>query len=203
MKKRFYIKLTVVSIAAMASLSSCLKDSSHYTDFGGVAPLVELPLAEIGDEAGIGGEYQAPTYDIAKGATDTLLVYVNLASPAPLKTNLTVNLSLTNLTAFNAFAAANGLTGVLLPLPAADYTVVGATGLNPVIDGGARLAYIRVAINVALIGANNDNYVLPVTITGDSQNVQIAAPEQALLYNIQVVNSADDGARRITATRLK
>ena len=194
MKKRFYIKLAVVSLAAMASLSSGLKDSTHYVDFGAVAPLVELPLAEVGDQGGYGGLYQAPTYDIAKGSVDTLLVYVNLASPAPFKTNLTVNLSLTNLTTLNSFNTANQLS--LQPLPAADYTVVGTTGLNPVIFAGARLAYIKVAINVASIGANNDNFVLPVTITSDSQNVQIAQPEQALLYNIQVINiNADDNLR--------
>jgi len=195
MKKRFYIKLAVVSLAAMASLSSCLKDSTHYVDFGAVAPLVELPLAEVWDQGGYGGLYQAPTYDIAKGSVDTLLVYVNLASPAPFKTNLTVNLSLTNLTTLNSFNTANQLS--LQPLPAADYTVVGTTGLNPVIFAGARLAYIKVAINVASIGVTNSGtYVLPVTITGDSQNVQIAQPEEALLYNIQVINSnADDNLR--------
>jgi len=75
--------------------------------------------------------------------------------------------------------------------------VVGTTGLNPVIFAGARLAYIKVAINVASIGVTNSGtYVLPVTITGDSQNVQIAQPEEALLYNIQVINSnADDNLR--------
>jgi hypothetical protein len=207
MKKRFYIKLAVVSLAAMASLSSCLKDSTHYTDFGAVAPLVELPLAEIGDQAGAGGEYQAPTYDLAKASTDTLQIYVNLASPEPLKSNLTVNLSLTNTTALTAFNNANGTS--FTALPAADYTVIGATGLNPVIDGGARLAYIRVVINAALIGDGNDNFVLPVTITGDSQSIQIAQPEKVLLYNINVEDSNDDdglvksAAKKIGAKRIQ
>jgi hypothetical protein len=199
MKKRFYIKIAVVSLAAMTSLSSCLKDS-HYVDFGAVAPLVELPLAEVGDQQNYGGEFQSPTYDLAKASSDTLLVYVNLASPEPLKSNLTVNLSLTDLTALNAYNTANNLTGsaALQPLPSSDYTVLGTTGLNPVIDGGARLAYIRVLIKASAIGtANSGVYVLPVTITGDSQNIAIAQPEKALLYNINVTNSADDGALRV------
>jgi len=195
MKKRFYIKLAVVSFAAMASLSSCLKDSSHYVDFGAVAPLVELPLAEVGDEAGIGGPFQTETYDLAKASTDTLLVYVNLASPAPLKTNLTVNLSLTTLTTLNAYNTANGTT--FQPLPSGDYTVLGTTGLNPTIDAGARLAYAKILINAAAIGNGNDNFVLAVTITGDSQSIAIAQPEKALLYNINVINSNDDGAYRL------
>jgi hypothetical protein len=95
----------------------------------------------------------------------------------------------------------------LAPLPAADYTVLGTTGLNPVIAGGARLAYAKIVINAALIGDGNDNFVLPVTITGDSQNIAIAQPEKALLYNINVVNSNDDGgaakARRIKITQIK
>ncbi len=195
MKKRFYIKLAVVSFAAMASLSSCLKDSSHYVDFGAVAPLVELPLAEVGDEAGIGGVFQTETYDLAKGSSDTLLVYVNLASPAPLKSNLTVNLSVTDLTTLNAYNTAND--SGLQPLKAADYTVVGTTGLNPTIDAGARLAYAKIVINAAAIGVDPGTYVLPVTIEGDSQSIAIAGPEKALLYNIVVINSNNDGAYRL------
>jgi hypothetical protein len=200
MKKKFYIKLAVVSLAAMASLSSCLKDNSHYVDFGAVAPLVELPLAETGDQAALGGPFQQESYDLAEGSTDTLLVYVNLASPAPLKSSLTVNLSVTDVTFMNSYNTANGTSYTLLP--SADYTVVGTTGLNPTIAAGARLAYIKVVINAALIGTSNPNFVLPVTIEGDSQSIAIAQPEKALLYNIVVTNSNDTGARRITARRI-
>jgi len=180
MKKIFYIKTAFLSLAAMALLSSCLKDS-RYVDYGAVGTLIELPLAESGDQAGIGGPYQAPTYSLAKGGTDTLTVAVNVASPKPLGSALNVTLSVTDLTALNAFNTANSTA--FIALPSADYTIIG--GLTVTIPANQRLGYAHFLINVKAIGVDPGTYVLPVTIESASGQT-IAQPEKALLYNIIV-----------------
>ena len=180
MKKIFYIKTAFLSLAAMALLSSCLKDS-RYIDYSKVGTLIELPLAEVGDQAGIGGPFQTVTYSLAAGATDTLTVAVNVASPKPLTTSLTVTLSATDLTALNAYNTANSTT--YLPLPASDYTILGS--LSVTIPANQRLGYAKFLINAAAIGVDPGTYVLPVTIeNGGGQT--IAQPEKALMYNIVV-----------------
>ncbi|WP_259069147.1 DUF1735 domain-containing protein [Mucilaginibacter sp. X4EP1] len=180
MKKRFYIKMALVSFSAMALLSSCLKDS-RYVDYSKVGTLIELPLAEVGDQAGIGGQFQTVTYSLAKGGTDTLTVAVNVASPKPLTTSLSVTLSATDLTTLNAYNTANSTA--LLPLPAADYTVIGS--LVVTVPANQRLAYAKILINAAAIGVDPGTYVLPITIESASGQ-PIAQPYKALLYNVVV-----------------
>jgi hypothetical protein len=181
MKKKFYIKTAFLSLAAMALLSSCLKDS-RYVDYGAVGTLIELPLAENGDQAGIGGPYQAPTYSLASGATDTLTVAVNVASPKPLGSPLSVTLSVSDLTTLNAFNSANGTN--FQPLPSSDYSVIG--GLTVTIPANQRLGYAHFLINAKAIGIDTlGKYVLPVTIASASGQT-IAQPDKALLYNIFV-----------------
>lgn len=180
MKKRFYIKMALVSFSAMALLSSCLKDS-RYVDYSKVGTLIELPLAEVGDQANIGGPFQTVTYSLAKGGTDTLTVAVNVASPKPLTTSLSVTLSATDLTTLTAYNKANGTN--YLPLPAADYTVLGS--LTVTVPANQRLAYAKILINAAAIGVDPGTYVLPITIESASGQ-PIAQPDKALMYNVVV-----------------
>ena len=190
MKKRFYIKTAFFSLAAMTFFNSCLKDS-RYVDFGGVGTLIELPLAEVGDQAGIGGVFQTPYttfgtpgYSLSiSGATDTLTIAVNVASPKPLPSSLDVTLTNTDLTTLNAYNTANGTN--YLPLPSADFTVIGS--LTVTIPANQRLGYAKILINAAAIGLENSGtYVLPITIASASGE-PIAQPEKALLYNIVVI----------------
>ena len=185
MKKRFYIKTAFFSLAAVALLSSCLKDS-RYVNFGAVGTLVELPLAEVGDQASIGGPFQTPSFGLAPGSNDTLTVAVNVASPAPLSTPLTVTLSTTDSTYLSSYNTTNSTTYHVLP--AADYTVIGGS-LNVTIPAHARLGYLKILINAAAVGAANSGlFVLPVTIESASGQ-PIAQPEKNLLYNINIKNA--------------
>lgn len=185
MKKRFYIKTAFFSLAAMALLSSCLKDS-RYIDYSKVGTLVELPLAEVGDQAGIGGPFQTIGDSLHIATTYALTVAVNVASPTPLSTPLNVTLSNTDLTYLNAYNAASQANGgpTYQPLPAADYTI--NSSLSLVVPANQRLAYAKFTINLAAVGvANSGAYVLPITITNASGQ-PIAQPEKALLYNVIV-----------------
>jgi hypothetical protein len=184
MKKRFYIKTTFFSLAAMALLSSCLKDNAHFINFAGGGVLVELPLAEVGDQAGIGGPFQTTTFGLAPTADDTLIVAVNVASPTPLTSALNVTLTTTDLTALNSYNTANGTS--YTPLPSADYKVLGS--LTATVPANARLAYIKIVVNATAVGAaNSGSFVLPITIASASGQ-PIAQPEKALLYNILISN---------------
>ncbi len=171
----------MLSLTAMTLFSGCLKDS-RYIDYSKVGVLIELPLAEVNNYQGGSGPFESPTYSLAKGATDTLIVAVNVASPKPLTTALSVTLTTSDLTALNAFNAANGTA--FTPLPAADFSVIGS--LTVTVPANQRLAYAKIVINAAAIGlANSGAYVLPITIASASGQT-IAPPEKALLYNIGV-----------------
>eukprot|EP01037_Dinobryon_pediforme_P007256 gene7256-7327_t len=138
----------------MALLSSCLKDNSHYVDFAGAKPLVELPAATgIGPA---GGEFQAAAFNISSTPV-ALNVLVNLAAPKPLTSALTVKLSVDQ-AALTAYNAANGTSYILLP--AADYT----STLTATIPANQNEANVVVNINTSLIDPSQ-SYVLPLTIT--------------------------------------
>jgi hypothetical protein len=183
MKKKIYIKITILSLTAMSLFSGCLKDP-RYVNYSGVGVEVELPLSEVNNYQfnNNNGIYQSETYSLAKGATDTLTIAVNVASPKPLPTSLSVTLTASDLTTLNAFNTANGTS--FAALPAADYSVIGS--LTVTVPANQRLAYAKILINAAAIGVGNSGaFVLPITIASASGE-PIAQPEKALLYNINV-----------------
>jgi len=175
MKKKFYIKSTLLSLAVMALLNSCLKDP-RYVDFSKVGTLVELPLTEFND-GGTGGVLQSASYSISS-PSDTLVVAVNVASPKPLTSALNVTLSTTDTTVLHANAPGS------VVLPSADYTVIG--GNTVTVPANQRLAYFKVIIHAAAIGVVNSGvYTLPITIESASGQ-PIAQPYKGILYNISV-----------------
>jgi hypothetical protein len=181
MKKKNQIKIAIPFLAVILLLSGCLKDS-RYVDYSDVGVLVELPLAEVNNYQEVSGPFETETYSLAKGATDTIIVAVNVASPKPLTTALSVTLTTGDLTALNAYNTANGTT--LTPLPAADFSVIGS--LTVTVPPNQRLAYATIVIKAKAMGvANSGNYVLPITISSASGE-PIAQPEKALLYNIVI-----------------
>ena len=182
MKKKIYIKIAILSLTATTLFSGCLKDP-RYIDYSKVGVLIELPLAEVNNyQPGVSGVFQSPSYSLAAGATDTLTVAVNVASPKPLTSALSVTLTTSDLTALNAFNTANGTA--FKPLPASDFSVIGS--LTVTVPANQRLAYAKIIINAAAIGlVNSGAYVLPITIASASGQA-IAQPEKALLYNIGV-----------------
>jgi len=185
MKKRFYIKTAFLSLATMATLSSCLKDDAHFVDFAGTKPLVELP-AETG-VAGT-GELQAVAFSIQANPTPLNLL-VNVAAPKPLSTALTVKLSV-NPAALIAYNTTNGTNFILLP--AADYS----TALTVTIPANQNSANLLININTSLIDPTQ-SYALPITIT-DGGGQQISN-YNTVIYNVQVKN-VYDGQYTVTGT---
>src|SRR5689334_3451139 len=97
MKKRLYYFTAILLSAAALSLSSCLKDNRG-ADFSNVGTLVELPLA-----AYYGTGNLTPAAIPILTTPQTVPVVVNVASPKPLGSALTVTLALDQgaLTAYN------------------------------------------------------------------------------------------------------
>ena len=183
MKKIFYISATALSLYLMLLLSSCLKDS-RYVDFAGSKPLVELPVATgVGASGGI---FQAAAFSISSTPTPLNLL-VNVAAPYPLKTALTVTLSVDQ-TALATYNHSLGLdTGGNTPyilLPAADYT----STLSVTIPANQYSANLVININTSLIDPTQQ-YILPLTITnGGGQQI---SNYKTVLYNVQVKNKYD------------
>lgn len=188
MKKILYIKTAFLSLAAMATLSSCLKDNSHYVDFAGAKPLVELPAATGVGPAG--GEFQAAAFDIT-ATPQHINILVNLAAPKPLTTALTVKLSV-DPAALTAYNTANSTNYTLLP--AADYS----STLTATIPANQNEATVVININSTLIDPSQ-SYVLPLTIT-DGGGQQISN-YKTILYNVQVKNQYD-GTYHATGQRI-
>ncbi|RWY52477.1 BT_3987 domain-containing protein [Mucilaginibacter gilvus] len=189
MKKTFYIKTAFVALFALAGLSSCLKDDSHYVDFAGATPLVELPSAA--NVGGSGGLFQALALDISATPVSVSLA-VNLAAPKTLGSDLAVKLSV-DPAALTAYNTANGTSYQLLP--ASYYT----STLSATIKAGTNLSAFVINVNSALIDPANTNYVLPLTIT-DGGGQQISN-YKTVLYNVQVKNKYD-GDYKTTGTRV-
>jgi hypothetical protein len=176
MKKINYIKTALLSLTAMALLSSCLKDK-RYIDFAASKPLIEFPAAAYGGEFQVAG--------VAASSTPTAFpIILNIASPSVLSTATTVTVSV-NTAALDAYNTANGTSYV--PLPAADYTINSNTVTIP---ANTRQANYVVNINTVAVGTNA-NYVLPVTITAVSGGL-IIDQYNTMLYNVTVKNLYDD-----------
>jgi hypothetical protein len=184
MKTIKFMNLRVWSIMALAmmSLSSCLKDP-RYINYADSPPLIEFPLAAYNSNQ---TQLVAITAAMTTNGTYTLPVTVNLASANVLTTATTFTVTIDNslLTAPTAipyntttFTAKNQLVipaaattpiPTYFPLPAADYT---ATGLSGVIPAGQRTAVVNLTFNPALIGTVNKNYALRLVITSGNQQV--------------------------------
>ena len=192
MKIKSYIKIAAVSLAGMATLSSCLKDNAHYVNFAGSKPLVELPAATAIGSAG--GLFEPASFSIA--ATPTPFnVLVNLAAPKPLSTALTVKF-IVDESALTAYNHSLGLdTGGNTPyvlLPPADYS----STLSATIPANQNEANLVININTSLIDPSQP-YALPITIS-DGGGQQISN-YKTIIYSILVKNKYD-GKYTVTGT---
>jgi hypothetical protein len=182
MKKRINIITVVLLSAALLGLSSCLKDS-RFVDFSKVGALVELPLEAFNRP----GKLVASAFPI-QAAPQTLNVVVNIASPKPLGSALTVTLGIDN-AALTAYNHANGLdTGSNTPytLPPANAFSIPNTKVT--IPAGQRTANLAIQI----ISSNLDPaglYIIPISITdGGGQKI---SNYKTLLYNVEAKNKYD------------
>ncbi|HEY4194075.1 MAG TPA: DUF1735 domain-containing protein, partial [Mucilaginibacter sp.] len=116
-------------------------------------------------------------------------VPVNIAAPNPLKTAVTVKLSVDQ-AALTAYNTANGTSYTLLP--AADYS----STLSVTIPAGQNLGNVVINLNTTQIDPSQ-SYVLPLTIT-DGGGQQISN-YKTILFNFAVKNIYD-GEYTVTGT---
>lgn len=163
-KSNFNKLFPILFFAAAISFSSCLKSNDTYTDFSKVGTTIELPLAALNQEDG--DKVQKQVYTASATPTD-LPVYVNIASPKPLGSSLTVTLAIN---ADNAIGRLNTATnGGFILLPANAYT---ASNLQVTIPAGERIGIVNIKINSAAIDKTVTKYVLPVSIVdGGGQKI--------------------------------
>jgi len=175
MKKTLYSITTILVITLAFGLSSCLKDS-RYVDFTNVGTLIELPLSAYD---GIGNP--APEALPIKSTPQSFPLVVNVASPKPLSTAVTVTFKLNtdSLAKYNAkyvrdsTAYANDTTGTVpAPPEAGQYILPPANAysipsLSCTIPANQRMA----SISISVITANlvpGVLYAIPLTIVNAS-----------------------------------
>jgi hypothetical protein len=158
----------LLGLTAMLGFSSCLKDS-NYVDFGAVGTTVEIPLSGTANFSK--GSLTESTDEIVKQFA------VNVASPKPLGTDLTVTLSVdaAALTAYNA-----SQTAVLFePFPTDSYTI---DKTSVVIPAGTRTQVITVTFDKTKLDPAK-SYLLPITIS-DAQGQTINGNYRTKYYSI-------------------
>lgn len=176
MKKRFYFITTIMLSATLLSLSSCLKDS-RYINFGGVGTTIELPIEAYTGQGNLIAEALA-----IQPTPPTIPLIVNVASPKPLSSALSVTLALAP-AALAAYNTANNTNYLLLP--ASDYAISSWTVTVP---ANQREATLTISVNTSMIDLSKQ-YVLPITIA--SASGQQISNYNTVLYSILVKNQWD------------
>lgn len=188
MKKLLYSFL--LSGLAM-SMTGCLKDDEHFTDFQGVGAIAEIPSSAFyGIEVSQGLQIQtAPT---------NYSFDVNIASPTPPTQDVTVTLSIDQ-TTLDTYNAADTSRHYQL-LPATLYQV---SSLTATVKAGSRLAPINLSF---FSGAdkvpdptayNEAEYALPLKITGASNNVAVSSNFGTKIIILKIKNRYDGDYRSV------
>ncbi len=160
---------------ALFSLSSCLKNGQYYTNFAAVGASVDLPLAATNSNGPVTFAY------VATASSPSIPVMVNVASPAPLGTDVKATLAV-DAAFLDAYNTANGTSYVLMPADA--YTT---TGWDVTIKAGKRLDSMVVTFDFTKLDLTQ-SYILPITIASASEPIE---QWNHLLLNIQVKNQFD------------
>ncbi len=180
--KNFLYSALIAGLAA--SLSGCLNDDEHYTDFKNVGAVAEIPSSAfygIEDNQGLSISTTPTSYTFD----------VNVASPTPPTQDVTITLSVDQAT-LDAYNTTNGTTYQLLPS-----TLYQISSLATTVKAGSRLAPIVVALysgsdRVPDPGAYNDaNYALPLKITSASNNVAISSNYGSKIIFAKIRNQYD------------
>jgi hypothetical protein len=167
MKKTLINKLsTLLGIVAVLGFSSCLKDK-NFVDFAAVGTTVEIPL---GGKSGVGALTES---------ADTLhrTFAVNIASPKPLSSDLTVTLGVDQATV-DAFNASQSL--VTYGLFPADAYSIDKTSI--VIPAGTRTQLVNVTIYKSKLDPSK-SYLLPIAIK-DAQGQTISGNFGIKYYSV-------------------
>ena len=187
MKKLLY-SFVVGGLAV--SMSGCLKDDEHFTDFQNVGAVAEIPSSAFyGIEDNQGLQIQtAPT---------SYTFDVNIASPNPTTQDVTVSLAVDQAT-LDAYNAANGTAYQLLPA-----TLYQASSLTATVKAGSRLAPIVLSFfsgadKVPDPTAYNDaEYALPLKITSASNNVPVSSNYGSKIIFLKIKNQYDGDYRSV------
>jgi hypothetical protein len=164
-----------MSLLAVISLDSCLKNGQFYTDFASAASSVELPLAASTSNGITAFAYPPSVTSV------TLPVYVNVASVNPPGSSTTVSLA-KDTAGLSAYNAANGTN--YQPIPDSAYSI---SSWNLTIPAGKRLDSVNVTIQLSKLNLANA-YVFPVTIKTASLPIE---QWNHLFYYVAVKNQWD------------
>lgn len=165
MKTLLYV---LTGLGLLVSMTACLNDDEHFTDFQNVGMLAEIPSSAFyGPE-----DFQ----QLASQPTPISYSFdVNIASPTPLSQDITVTMAVDK-AALDAYNANNGTSYQLLPA-----TLYQLSSLTTTIKAGTRLAPITVAFFSGIDKVpdmtvyNNARYALPLRIIGATNNVRISS----------------------------
>lgn len=140
----------LLGLTAMLGFSSCLKDS-NYVDFAGVGTTVEIPMSGVSNFSK--GSLTESTDAIVKQFA------VNVASPKPLSSDLTVTIAVdpAALTAYNASQTAVAFE----PFPAGSY-VIDKTSI--VVPANTRTQVVKVTFDKTKLDPAK-SYLLAISIT--------------------------------------
>jgi len=150
MKTKILNKIPALAIVvlAMLSLNSCVKDP-NFVDLSGTPNIVDMPQsgpAFFGNDA------------IVNPGIDSLKFAVELSSPTPLSSPLSVTVGVDN-TIVTSYNAANPAI-TYLPFPSNSYTFPDVTVTIP---AGQRVVYLTCVVNKAVLSPSS-SYMLPMSI---------------------------------------
>ena len=170
MKKRLYLLTALFLASAALSLSSCLKDDSHYLDLSTATPVVEFNyggLAYLGSRDAIQSPY----------AIDTIQFAVSVTTAQVPTTPTTIELAVDNSIITSYVAANPGIP--YTPLPTTDYTL---STTKVQIPANQRVAIVTLYVNVAAIDPTQ-SYMLPIKIASTTGGYTISGNMSILYYH--------------------
>jgi len=151
--KRILLYISVIGLALVGSLSSCLKDDTQ-PDFTKNEAIIELP---VGSSAGNGGGNSIATSFALSSSPADYFIYVNYAAPEANSQDVNVTLKV-DAEALNKFNTVNGKSYPLLPESAYSLST------KVTIPTGQRL--VKLPIKITTTGLDPAvTYALPITIT--------------------------------------
>ncbi|MGH7238151.1 MAG: DUF1735 domain-containing protein [Candidatus Saccharimonadales bacterium] len=150
MKKKLYLITTILLSAVALSLSSCLKNSSNYTDFGQAGTIVEFPLG--------GSSYFSKAAITDPGDTITKQFAVVVAAANTPKTATPITIAVDNSIA-TAYDTANPAIDYL-PMPTGSYVLTKTTATIP---ANQNTAVFSVTFYKNKLDASK-SYMLPIKI---------------------------------------
>ncbi len=172
------------------SMTGCLKDEEHFTDFAGVGAIAEIPSSAFyGVEDNQGLEIKTTPIPYSFD--------VNIASPNVPTQDVTVTMAVDKAT-LDAYNKANGTEYTLLPaalyqLPSLTTTVKAGTRLAPV-----KVSFFTGADKVADAGVYNDaEYALPIKIMGVSNNIPVSSNYGYKIIILKIKNQYDGDYRSV------